>query len=109
MASPLKSGKQSVNLAGAAPRVSKIRRDPPPKVKEVELRDPDEIDRRAVTIGVVTFALAICVIIIAFSGYSRLVSQRVYGGVERRGVSGSGPARKPSQGPTTSKRRSMSF
>ena len=69
MARPLASGKQSVDLAGAAPRVSRIRRDPPPKVVEKTV-DPDVVDRRDVVIGVLAFALAICVVIIAFGSWS---------------------------------------
>lgn len=69
MARPLASGKQSVDLAGAVPRVSRIRRDPPPKVVEKTV-DPDVVDRRDVIIGVLAFALAICVVIIAFGTWS---------------------------------------
>ena len=69
MARPIASGKQSVDLAGAAPRVSRIRRDPPPKVVEKTV-DPDVVDRRDVIIGVLAFALAICVVIIAFGNWS---------------------------------------
>ena len=68
MARPLTSGKQSVNLATSGPRVSRIRRDPPPKVKEKEVHI-DEIDRRAVVIGVLAFALSIFVIILAVASY----------------------------------------
>ena len=68
MAAPLKSGKQSVKL-GAAVRVSRIRRDPPPIAKKIVERDADERDARVVAIGVVAFALAIFVIIIGFSSY----------------------------------------
>jgi hypothetical protein len=67
MASPLKTGKQSVNLAPGEVRVSKIRRDPPPAVKELVIRVPHERDTRMVVIGVVTFALALFVIAIGFS------------------------------------------
>jgi hypothetical protein len=70
MASPLPTGKQSVDLASQSPRVSKIRRDPPPPVKELVVRDPEERDRRDVILGVTTFALAIFVIIFAFGSYS---------------------------------------
>ena len=66
MASPLQSGKKSVNLASPV-RASRIRRDPPPVVKKVELRDPEEIEARTVLIGVVSFALAIVVIVIGIS------------------------------------------
>ncbi|QDP19302.1 hypothetical protein [Sphingomonas xanthus] len=70
MASPLPTGKQSVNLATQGARVSKIRRDPPPPQKELVLRDPAERDRVAVVVGVLSFALAIVVIIVAFGSYS---------------------------------------
>ena len=69
MASPLKAGKKSVNLASGGVRVSKIRRDPPPVVKE-KIVHPDVIDRRDVVIGVLAFALALFVIILAFGSYS---------------------------------------
>ena len=68
MASPLKTGKQSVDLATAGPRVSRIRRDPPPKVKVKEV-DLDVVDRRDVFIGVLAFALALFVIIVAVAAY----------------------------------------
>lgn len=64
MASPLKTGKQSVNMAPSGVKVSRIRRDPPPKVKE-KVVHPDEVDRRDVIIGVLAFALAIFVIVLA--------------------------------------------
>lgn len=69
MAKPLQTGKQSVNLATSEVRVSKIRRDPPPVVKQLEVRDPRELERRDVIIGVLAFALAIFVIILAFGSY----------------------------------------
>ena len=65
MASPLRSGKQSVNLT-APVRVSKIRRDPPPPVKKVSARERDERDIRSGVIGVIAFALAIAIILFAF-------------------------------------------
>ena len=70
MASPLKPGKQAVNLAGAAPRVSRIRRDPPPKVKEITAGELEDRDARIVTIGVAAFALAIAAIIIGFASWT---------------------------------------
>ena len=70
MASPLKSGKPSVNLAAkkGAPG-SRIRRDPPPVVKKTVVPDRDEYDRRAVAIGITSFALAIVAIILGVSSY----------------------------------------
>ena len=70
MASPLKAGKQSVDLASGEVRVSRIRRDPPPKLKEIAVRDRNGGDRWAAAIGILAFALAILVLIIAFGSYS---------------------------------------
>ena len=67
MVSPLASGKQSVSLASAGPRVSKIRRDPPPVVKEIAVPDPDKRDTRTVVVGILTFTLALFVILIGIS------------------------------------------
>ena len=70
MASPTPTGKQSVNLAPPGPRVSRIRRDPPPAVKAKPVLDPEERDQRDVVVGVMAFALAFFVIIFAFGSYS---------------------------------------
>lgn len=70
MARPLATGKQSVDLASAAPRASRIRRDPPPAAKEVEYRDPEERDRQDVILGIIVFTLALVVILIGFSSAS---------------------------------------
>ena len=72
MASPLRKGKQSVDLT-APVRVSRIRREPPPPVKKVTPRERDERDTRFGMIGVVAFALAIAIILFAvgdFIGWS---------------------------------------
>ena len=70
MASPLPTRKPTVNLASGEVRVSKIRRDPPPAVKPKALRHPDEVNRSAVIVGVLAFALAIFVIILAVGSYN---------------------------------------
>ena len=70
MARPTPNGKKSVSLASPGPRVSRIRRDPPPAVKAKPVLDPEERDQRDVILGVVTFALALFVIIFAFGNYS---------------------------------------
>ena len=70
MAAPLATGKQTVNLAPKGVPGSRIRRDPPPKVKEVPLRDPEERDRRDAVIGILIFALALVVIIIGVSSFA---------------------------------------
>ena len=69
MASSLDTDKKSVNLATAGPRVSRIRRDPPPKAKE-KVVDQAERDEWTVLVGVATFALALLVILFAFSSMS---------------------------------------
>ncbi|WP_037499314.1 hypothetical protein [Sphingomonas jaspsi] len=63
MAAPLPTSKRSVDL-NSVERVSRIRRDPPPKLKEIPIKDPDEVDRQAVVIGVTVFALALFVIVL---------------------------------------------
>lgn len=70
MASPLQTGKQSVNLAADGARVSKIRRDPPPAARKTVVPDREVVDRRAVTIGILAFALALVVIIIGFASWA---------------------------------------
>ena len=61
MASPLASGKPSVDLARTAVPGSRIRRDPVPAQQELVVTDPEGRDTWMVFIGVVTFALAIVV------------------------------------------------
>ena len=70
MASPLKSGKRAVDLAAKGAPGSRIRRDPPPKVKQLSIEDRDDRDRRLAVIGIATFALAITIIILAFGSWS---------------------------------------
>lgn len=69
MASPLPSVKKSVDMAQGV-RVSRIRRDPPPVLKAVKDVDPDGRDARTVVLGILSFALAIFVIVLAFSSYA---------------------------------------
>jgi len=80
MARPHPTAKPSVNLASNlassgsstshTPRVSRIRRDPPPVVDKKVVLDPEEREQWAVVVGILAFALAIFVIIIAFGSYS---------------------------------------
>ena len=69
MAQPLHTGKQPVNLASAAPRVSRIRRDPPPAAKET-LVELEESEETIVVVGILAFALAIFFLVLAFGVYS---------------------------------------
>ena len=70
MSSSLPSRKSSVNLAAPVVRVSRIRRDPPPAVKELSAADIKEQDARSVTIGIVTLGLAIFVLLIGIGNAS---------------------------------------
>ena len=67
MASPFQTRKKAVDLAAPVSRVSRIRRDPPPLVKVVHPHDIKERDARTIIIGIMTFALALFIILIAFS------------------------------------------
>lgn len=70
MASPLPTAKPTVNLATPGARGSRIRRDPPPKIKEISIADRNERDRRNVLIGIVMSALLLVVILAGFASYS---------------------------------------
>ena len=67
MANPLQPNKKTVDMATPGPRVSRIRRDPPPPVKPVNPVDIKERETWAIVIGIVTFALALSVILIGVS------------------------------------------
>ena len=63
--------KPTVELEKPAPRVSRIRRDPPPQTVEKAVRAyPSEREIWMVVIGVVLFALAISIITVGFSGFT---------------------------------------
>jgi hypothetical protein len=70
MAAPLPTAKQSVSLSAPGIRVSRIRRDPPPKVKEITLEEQRDRDRRAAFVGIIVFALAIFVAVLAIGNLS---------------------------------------
>ncbi|MEO6436637.1 MAG: hypothetical protein ABIP55_12875 [Tepidisphaeraceae bacterium] len=70
MARPHPTAKPSVNLASSGPRVSRIRRDPPPAVKKKIVLEPEEREQWDVIVGILAFALAIFVITLAFGSYS---------------------------------------
>ena len=76
MASPLPTAKQSVSLASANAHGSKsvggskIRRDPPPIAKEIAVTDPDKRDARTVVIGILSFTIALTIIMVAVASYS---------------------------------------
>ena len=70
MASPLPTRKPSVDLAPPEVRVSTIRRDPPPLVKEITLVDVAERDAWTVVLGIALFALSLFVIVLGFSAFA---------------------------------------
>jgi len=64
--------KQSVDLAAGPVRVSRIRRDPPPVAKKAadeRQRDPERRETRTVVIGILSFEIALFIIILGFSSY----------------------------------------
>ena len=65
MATPLKTAKQAVDLAAPVVRVSRIRRDPPPKVKTVTAAEIRERDARGMAIGIAALTLAVFVLLLA--------------------------------------------
>ena len=65
MARPLQPGKKAVDLAAPALRVSRIRRDPPPRpVRPVTAAELRERDARHIVIGIIALALALFVVLI---------------------------------------------
>jgi hypothetical protein len=70
MASPLKTGKKTVNLAAPAVRASRIRRDPPPKLKQITIEERSERDIRMGIIGIVAFTIAIFIITLGVSTWT---------------------------------------
>ena len=67
MARPLPTAKQVVDLAAPVMRVSRIRRDPPPKVRHVTAAEIKERDARGMAIGIVAIALALFTLLLAIS------------------------------------------
>ena len=70
MASPLKPGKQAVNLAAPGVRVSRIRRDPPPVVKLVSIRERNERDARLAVIGIIVCAIIVFGVVLLLSDFA---------------------------------------
>ena len=67
MAQPLNSAKQTVDLSAPGSRGSRIRREPPPKVKEIPIRDREERERLVVILGVVAFACALAALLVGIA------------------------------------------
>jgi hypothetical protein len=67
MAQPLNSAKQTVDLAAPAVRGSRIRREPPARVKEIPIRDREERERLMVIAGVVLFACALVALLVGIA------------------------------------------
>ena len=85
MASPLHMRKKSIDLAAPAAGVSRIRRDPPPRVKEVTVAEITERDARDLVIGIVTVALALFVILIGLSNAAGWSPSQVVIRIEQKG------------------------
>ena len=73
MSTPSAPRKPSVDLAADAPRASRIRKEPPPLEKPKTLRSfySPEQEGWVVGIGVVLFAVAIFIISIGISEYTK--------------------------------------
>jgi len=67
MAAPLHTRKKAVDMAVPVLRVSRIRRDPPPPVKEVSAGEIKDREARTMVIGIAVFALALFVVLIGIS------------------------------------------
>ena len=67
MANPVHPEKKSVDLSVPAPRVSRIRRDPPPPVKEISIVEIEAREARTIVLGVIAVALVLFVIMIGLS------------------------------------------
>ena len=85
MASPLQTGKATVNLAAKGAPGSRIRRDPPPVARKTVVPDRDEQDRRTVPLGIVIFALALVVSIIGLASLGGWSPRQVTLHVDDRG------------------------
>jgi hypothetical protein len=70
MASPLNSAKQTVDLAAAGPRVSRIRRNPPPAPKKEPVLDREDREKLSATLGVIGIALALAIAIVGLGAYA---------------------------------------
>lgn len=70
MATPLKSAKQTVNLAAAGVRGSRIRRNPPPPPKKEPILDREDRETISVTLGVIAVALALAILTAAVAVYA---------------------------------------
>ena len=70
MASPLNSAKQTVDLAAAGPRVSRIRRNPPPAPKKEPVLDREDREKLSATLGVIGIAVALAIAIVGLGAYA---------------------------------------
>ena len=70
MAAPIKSAKQTVNLAVAGARGSRIRRNPPPAPRKEPVLDREDREKISVTVGIVVFTFALVVLVAAIGAYA---------------------------------------
>lgn len=78
MAAPLNTAKRTVDLAGAGPRVSRIRRNPPPPPKKEPVLDREDRDKLSVTFGVLAVALALVAAIVGLGAYAGWTPREVH-------------------------------
>jgi hypothetical protein len=76
MAKPLATSKKAVDLVRTGATVSRIRRDPPPPAKPLVIRNRREGDGRMVVLGIVSFALALFLILFGLASSGILTLDR---------------------------------
>lgn len=77
MAAPLAPMKQSVDLAAAGAKGSRIRRDPPPAERKTVVLSRSERDRRTVLLGIAVSAALLVTILAGFAAYSGWTPRQV--------------------------------
>jgi len=85
MARPFQFRKQTVDMATPVVRVSRIRRDPPPKVKEVTAAEIKEREAWITVVGIGTFALALFVVLMGISNVAGWSPSQITIHVEQKG------------------------
>ena len=78
MAAPLNTAKRTVNLAAAGPRVSRIRRNPPPAPAKEPMLDREDREKLSVAFGVLGIAIALVVAIVAVGAYAGWTPREVH-------------------------------
>ena len=77
--------KPTVDMAAPVVRVSRIRRDPPPKVKEVSAADIREREAWVTVVGIGSFALALFVVAMGLSNAAGRSPSEIVIHIEQKG------------------------